>query len=181
MSKFARVLACTAIALTCAAPAAAAVVSAGSAGFTVTETAHLTQPPNKVYAALIAPRLWWSSAHSFSGSAANYTLDAKAGGCWCETLPDGGSAQHMMVVYAQPGHLLRLRGALGPLQGMGVIGAMSWSLKAAGEDTDLTLTYTVGGYVDGGFATLSKAVDGVLAEQARRLTLYVDTGMPEAP
>ena len=162
-----------------ASPAAAEIVDSGASGFIIRQTAHLTAAPGAVYAALVQPRQWWSGAHSFSGSASNFTFDAKAGGCWCETLPDGGSAMHMTVVYAAPGKMLRLRGALGPMQTMGVSGAMTWALQAAGNETDLTLTYAVGGYANDGFAELAKAVDGVLHEQVNRLTLYVDTGMPE--
>ena len=72
----------------------------------------------------------------FSKSAANLTLDAKAGGCWCETLPDGGSVEHLVVVFADPGKTLVMRGALGPLQGLGVEGALSIVLKPAGDGTD---------------------------------------------
>lgn len=162
-----------------ASPAAAEIVDAGASGFTIRVTTHPTAGPGAVYAALIQPRQWWNGAHSFSGSAANFTFDAKAGGCWCETLPGGGSAEHMRVVFADPGKILRLRGGLGPMQAMAILGAMTWTLKPAGNETDLTLTYTAGGYGKDGFAELAKSVDGVLREQVNRLTLYVDTGMPE--
>lgn len=162
-----------------ASPAAAEVLDTGASGFTVQETAHLTATPDAVYAALIQPGQWWNGAHSFSGSAANFTLDAKAGGCWCETLSGGGTVEHMRVVFADPGKVLRLRGGLGPMQGMAVEAAMTWTLKEAGKETDLTLTYAAGGYAKDGFAELAKSVDHVLSEQVNRLTLYVDTGMPE--
>ena len=162
-----------------ASPAAAEIVDAGANGFTIRETTHLAAGPGAVYDALIQPGQWWNSVHSFSGSAANFTFDARAGGCWCETLPGGGSAEHMHVVFADPGKVLRLRGGLGPMQGMAILGAMTWTLKPAGNETDLTLTYTAGGYDKDGFAELAKSVDGVLREQVSRLTLYVDTGMPE--
>ena len=162
-----------------ATPVSAEVLNAGASGFTVRETTHLTAAPDAVYAALIEPRQWWKSAHTFSGDAANLTLDAKAGGCWCETLPDGGSVEHMRVVFADPGKVLRLRGGLGPMQSMAILGAMTWTLKSAGSETDLTLTYAAGGYDKDGFAELAKSVDEVLSEQVNRLTLYVDTGMPE--
>lgn len=160
-------------------PAAATVLDSGANGFTVQESAHFSQPADKVYAALIQPAEWWSGAHSYSGSATNFTFDAKAGGCWCETLPGAGSVLHMVVVYAEPGKALRLRGALGPLQALGVTGSMTWTLRPAGKETDLTLTYAVGGYAGSGFVELAKGVDGVLSQQVGRLTLYVETGMPE--
>ena len=43
-------------------------------------------------------------------------------------------------------------------------------LKPAGDRTELTLTYDVGGYAKGGLAeTLAAPVDGVLGEQVARL------------
>ena len=117
----------------------------------------------------VAAGRWWSPDHSFSHNAANFVLDARAGGCWCENLPDGGSAEFMRVVYAAPGKTLRLRGALGPLQGMGVEGAMTWSLKSGGSGTDVSVSYAVGGFAKDGLDGLSKVVDRVLGEQIERL------------
>ena len=94
--------------------ASAEVADAAPNGFTIVEAAHIAAASDTVYTALIAPQRWWSSAHTFSGSAANMSLDAKAGGCWCESLPGGGSVLHMTVVYAAPGKGLHLRGSLGP-------------------------------------------------------------------
>lgn len=103
----------------------AAAVDVAAGGFTLRDSVEIAAPPDKVYAALIQPARWWSSAHSFSGDAANMTLDARAGGCWCETLPNGGSVLHMTVVFAAPGKTLRLRGALGPFQALAVDGVMT--------------------------------------------------------
>jgi uncharacterized protein YndB with AHSA1/START domain len=158
----------------------AAVDHVGDAGFSVTEVAHIAASPDQVYAALVMPSHWWSSSHTFSQNAANLSLDAKAGGCWCETLPGGGSVLHMTVVYAAPGKALRLRGALGPFQGMGVDGALTVSLKPAGNGTDVTINYALGGYSPDGFAALSKAGDAVLGEQLERLKRSIETGSPEA-
>jgi uncharacterized protein YndB with AHSA1/START domain len=155
-------------------PAAAEVMSAGQNGFEIRETVHVAATPDKAYAALLQPARWWSSEHTFSGSAANLTLDARAGGCWCETLADGGFAEHMHVVYAAPGKMLRLRGALGPFQGLGVEGAMTWSVKAGTSGTDISISYAVGGYVKDGFDALSKGVDHVLGEQLERLRKLID-------
>jgi Polyketide cyclase / dehydrase and lipid transport len=155
-------------------PAAAEVISAGQNGFEIRETVHVTAAPDKAYAALLQPARWWSSEHTFSGSAANLKLEARAGGCWCEALPDGGSVEHMRVVYVAPGKVLRLRGALGPLQGLGVEGAMTWSVKAGASGADITIGYAAGGYVKDGFDGLSKGVDHVLGEQLERLRKLID-------
>jgi hypothetical protein len=160
--------------------AAAEVTAVGSEGFEVREQIHVSAAPAAVYAALITPARWWDSQHTYSGNAANLTLDAKAGGCWCERLADGGSVLHLIVVYAAPGKGLRLRGGLGPLQAMGIEGALSFSLKGGNDATDLTVTYAVGGYAKEGFDNLSKAVDGVLGEQVARLHRLIETGAPDS-
>jgi len=176
MAKFNRVwLCCFAPAvLLLAQSAPAEVLSVGSSGFEVRETVHVRAASDKAYEALLQPARWWSSDHTFSGSAANLVLDARAGGCWCENLPDGGSVEHLRVVYVAPGKSLRLRGALGPFQGLGVDGAMTWALKSSANGTDISVSYTLGGYARDGFDVLSKAADRVLGEQIERLRKLID-------
>jgi hypothetical protein len=161
-------------------PAAAEVTSVGSSGFELREQAHVAATAAAVYAALVTPKRWWDPKHTYSGDAERLTLDAKAGGCWCETLPDGGSVQHLTVVYVAPGKAIRLRGALGPLQAMGLAGSMTVSVKSAAGGSDITLTYAVGGYAKDGFEELSKAVDSVLGQQVARLRKLVETGTAES-
>jgi hypothetical protein len=155
--------------------AVAEVVSATAAGFEVKETAHLASAPDKAYAVLLTPSHWWNSEHTYSGNAANLTLEARAGGCWCETLPDGGSVQHMTVTYLAPGKVLRLRGGLGPLGSLPVEGVMTWTLKSAGGGTDISLSYAISGTSPQGFDALSKGVDGVLAEALARLKKLLES------
>ncbi len=57
---------------------------------------------------------WWDPAHTFSGQAANLTIDPRAGGCFCETLTTG-SVQHMIVSHIDAPRMLVLQGGLGPL------------------------------------------------------------------
>jgi uncharacterized protein YndB with AHSA1/START domain len=149
--------------------ALADVTTVTPAGFEVKQTAHVAAAPDKAYAVLLTPSHWWNSEHTYSGNAANLTLEARAGGCWCESLPDGGSVQHMTVTYLAPGKVLRLRGALGPLGAMPVDGVMTWTLKSVGGGTDISLTYAISGMSAQGFDSLSKGVDGVLAEAVGRL------------
>ena len=161
-------------------PACAAVSDSSVYGFSVVENEHIAAPPAKVYSALVAPSRWWSSTHTFSQNAANLTLDPTAGGCWCEKTAAGLSVQHLVVVNAVPNKLLVMRGALGPLQGLGVAGAMTIALKATPDGTDLSLTYNVGGYFKDGLTNWATPVDSVLGEQVARLKSYVETGTPEA-
>jgi uncharacterized protein YndB with AHSA1/START domain len=174
------VLAAIIMVLSCS-EAAAEVVAVAANGFTVRERVHIGASPQKVYAALIRPADWWPSDHTFSGSAANLSLDARAGGCFCELLPDGGSVQHQVVVLAAPGKKLVLRGPLGPFQALGVDGASSWVLSGAGDGTDLTLTNTLGGFNPEGFGDWSKAADGMLAGTVQGLKRFLETGSPNAP
>lgn len=156
----------------------AAVVDTAPNGFDIQQVVHIAAPPDAVYAALIVPGKWWNSEHTFSGSAANLRLEARGGGCFCESWPDG-SVQHATVVDAETGKILRLRGALGPFQGQGVASALTFSLKAAGDGTDLTLENSVGGYMKGGFGKWPAAADGMLGEQLARLKKFIETGSPK--
>ncbi len=153
--------------------ALASVQGAGPTGFTAVESAHIAAPPDRVYAVLIQPAHWWSSEHSYSGDAANFALDVRPGGCWCEALPGGGFAEHLTVVYAVPGKMLRLTGALGPLQPMPIQGVLTFTLAPADGGTDLKLTYALAGP---GLDDLSAPVDGVLGQQVARLKAAVESG-----
>lgn len=156
-----------ALALAAAAtPGAAAVKSATPAGFEIESRATVRATPAETYAALGRIGRWWNSDHTYSGDAANLTLDLKAGGCMCETIPaDSGSIEHMRVVYARPGAALRLQGGLGPLQGEAVSGSLTWTLTPVAGGTEIVQTYIVGGNVRGGADKLAPLVDKVLAEQ----------------
>jgi hypothetical protein len=86
----------------------------------------------------------------------------------------------LTVTYVAPGKALRLRGALGPLQAMGVEGSLTMSVASADGGADLTLTYAVGGYSKDGFEDIAKGVDAVLGRQGARLRLLVETGSAES-
>lgn len=144
-----------------------AVTSATASGFAVRETIRVAAPASQVYDLIIHPERWWSAEHTFSHSAANLHLDARAGGCFCETLANGGSVQHLTVVMAAPGKALTMRGALGPFQGQGVAGALSFTLNSTSAGTDVSLTYVLGGYLTlpGGFEQWAKNADAMLQGQ----------------
>jgi uncharacterized protein YndB with AHSA1/START domain len=155
--------------------ACAAVVESNASGFAIEEHAHIAATPDKVYAALIHPEKWWNSQHTFSQDAKNLSLDAKAGGCLCETLPNGGSVQHLVVVLAEPGDTLRLRGPMGPFQGQGADGALTFTLKAKDGGTDLTLENNVGGFFKGGLGQWPQAADGMLTDLVAHLKQYAES------
>lgn len=158
--------------------ARAEVVDSAAGGFTVKQTIAVAAPAAKAWAALIDLRSWWDKSHTWSGDAANLSLEAVPNGCFCEKLPGGGGVRHMTVVYVEPNKLLRLTGGLGPLQDLAVAGAMTFKLTEAQGKATLEMTYKVGGYAPTGLAGLAKPVDGVLGEQLARWKRKVETGKP---
>lgn len=148
---------------------AVAEVEVSENGFATTNSVTVAAAPYDVWAVLIDPSRYWNPDHSFSGDGANFSLDPHAGGCFCETLPQGGSVEHMRVIMVQPNQLLRLSGALGPLQAEGLSATMSWQLEAIEGGTRVTQTYVVGGHMRFEREALAPAVDGVVREQLERL------------
>ena len=163
------------LAAAAASPAMAEVKSATPAGFAVEAKVVVPASPAQAYAALARIGAWWDSAHSYSGDAANMTLDPKVGGCFCETIPKGnGAVEHGRIIYAQPGETLRLQGGLGPLQAEAALGVLTWTLKPVQGGTEITQTYVVGGYMRSGGEVLAPLVDQVLAGQLERLRAYLE-------
>ena len=148
-------------------------------GFVVKLEASVNAPAAKVYDALVGQvGSWWNSEHTYSGDAKNLSIDAHPGGCFCEKLPNGGGIEHARVIYVSPREVLRLSGALGPLQASGVAGTLTWKLTSDGGNTRIQLLYVVGGFIEGGFEKMAPSVEDVLREQLDRLKLFVETGKP---
>jgi uncharacterized protein YndB with AHSA1/START domain len=148
-------------------------------GFLVKFEVSVNAPPAKVYDALVGQvGSWWNPAHTYSHDAKNLSIDARPGGCFCEKLPNGGGIEHLRVVYIAPSQIVRLSGALGPLQASGVAGSMAWKLGGGSDNTRFELSYSVGGFIQGGFEKIAPAVEAMLREQVDRLKLFVETGKP---
>ena len=152
-----------------ASPAGAAVVSSSDVGFEQSSTVIVAADAARAWAMLTAPARWWDGAHSWSGSAANLSLDARVGGCFCETMPDGGRIEHARVIAVLPNRLLRLTGALGPMQEHGITGVLSFTLKPAPGGTAITMGYAAAGYFPSGMKALAPVVDAVNSGQLARL------------
>jgi uncharacterized protein YndB with AHSA1/START domain len=166
------------LALAAAMDARAEVVDAVSNGFEIKHEVEIAAPAAQVWAPIVQPATWWDSRHTWSGSAANLSLAAASGGCFCERLPNGGSVLHMSTVNAVPNQKLVLFGALGPLQSSGAAGHLAFVLVEADGKTKLTVTYDVGGYFKGGLDKIAGPVDGVLGQQVARLKAQVEAGKP---
>lgn len=158
--------------------ASAEVLQSDRAGFISSHTLTLAAPPARAYEALTADvAKWWDASHSYSGKASGFSLDARALGCFCEALDDGGSVAHMQVVFAQPGVRLRMIGGLGPLQAVGASGSMDFSFTPTDDGGSvLEYRYQVGGFLPEGLDQWAKAVDQVQLGQLMRLQKYLETG-----
>jgi uncharacterized protein YndB with AHSA1/START domain len=177
-----RILRVVYILLLCAcAPFARAAVSEADAGhFVLHYTIAVKTPVANAYANVVDVARWWSSDHTYSSSAKNLRLDARAGGCWCEKW-DGGSVQHMTVLLAMPGKLLRLGGGLGPLQSGAVDGTLTFSFKATEGGSEISVDYAVAGFFTGGLDKVAGGVDQVLGAQIERLRQLSEGLTPSDP
>jgi len=147
-----------------AAPAIAEVRSATPGGFEVGGSIPVAAPPARVWAVLTAPDDWWSRDHRwFNGS--TLSLDLAPGGCWCEMAAEGRVSRHLETALVEPGSRLVLRGGLGPLQGQGVTGGLTFEVTSEGGNSLLTWSYIVGGYAPGGLEAWAAPVDSVLSAQ----------------
>ena len=157
--------------------AGAEVVDRSAAGFTVKTVVVVGASPERAFRALVDDvGRWWDSSHTFSGDAGNLRMTAHPGGCFCETLKNSGGVAHAVVNHVVPGALLRMTGALGPLQEHAVIGTLTWQFAASGQDATVTLTYRVAGYFPGGLDKIAGPVDQVVSEQLNRLKAYLERG-----
>ena len=148
-------------------------------GFLVKFDVNVNAPAAKVYDALVGQvGAWWNPEHTYSHDSRNLSIDPRPGGCFCEKLPNGGGVEHLHVVYVAPREVLRLSGGLGPLQASGVAGSMTWKLTDDGDHTRIQLSYSVGGFIDGGFEKIAPAVESMLSDQLNRLKQFAETGKP---
>jgi hypothetical protein len=161
------------LALAGAAPAQAEVTASSEAGFVSHNEAMVRASPEQAWAMLVSPSQWWNSSHTYSGNAANMTMDARAGGCFCERVPASetpdGEIEHMRVIYTSPYSSLRLSGGLGPLQSEPVNGVLTVTLKMEGEGTRIAFDYAVGGFMRMSMTEMAPLVDSVVGEQLQRL------------
>jgi uncharacterized protein YndB with AHSA1/START domain len=147
---------------------AAAVKESADDRISIESVVMAERSPEQMYQLLVKPQRWWDGAHTYSGAASNLRLDARAGGCFCERA-GRGSIEHGRVVYADPGKLLRLDAALGPLQEMAVTGVLTFKLEPDAGGTRITMTYRVAGALAMKGGKLAPAIDQVMTGQLNRL------------
>jgi len=157
---------------------AAATSEVSPTGFLVTVRHDVKATPHRLYEALGEIDKWWNGNHSWSGKAANLSLSKQAGGCFCERWGQN-SVEHARVVHAYEERMLRLEGSLGPLQALAATSILTFAIAPREGGSTLVVTYRVSGSESAGLQQLAGPVDGVIAEQVRRLVGYVENGKPE--
>jgi hypothetical protein len=167
-------------------PAAAKLIDQTDGGFTSAHSVRVAATPDDVWKMLRSPQKWWSADHSWSGDAENLWMDTQAGGCFCEKMPGAenqlGSVQHARIIFAKPGELLRLSGALGPLQGEAVTGTLTIQIKPTESGSLIRFDYVVGGYMRFKVADIAPAVDNVMGVQLAGLAKALGGALaPAAP
>ncbi len=148
-----------------AVPSLAAVKEATPSGFTLENSADVPVDAATAWRVLINDvDAWWPKSHSWWGEDSKFSIDARAGGCFCEKAGDQ-QAQHLQVVFVDPGKLLRMTGGLGPLQGMGLSGTLEFRLTPVTAGTRIVLWYRAGGYTPDDMSKFAAVVDQVQALQ----------------
>lgn len=147
----------------------AEVVAASKEHFTLKLEATSDLSPQETWARLIEPAQWWQSDHTYSGDAANLSLEAIAGGFWREDW-DGGSVWHGTVLQAKPNETLVLSAPFGPLQGLAVTSVWTISLSPIETGgTRIRFDHVTNGTSASNLQDLAPAVDFVKGEALKSL------------
>ncbi|MCW8092106.1 SRPBCC domain-containing protein [Alteromonas sp. ASW11-130] len=150
----------------------AKVLHVDNTGFIIQNEIETPHSSKKVWYALINDvDEWWPKDHSWWKG--TFTISSSAGGCFCEK-KGKQQAQHMQITFVDPMKMLRMAGGLGPLQGMGVYGALNWKFEKTESGTKVTLSYYAQGYRPDGFEDLAPIVAKVQNQQLNALKAFVE-------
>ena len=146
-------------------PSDADVVTAVTNGFQIKQKVETDLSTREAWDTFVNDfSKWWDASHSYSQNAANLSIDLKQR-CMFEKLPNDGFVRHLEIVYSQPGTAIRFTGGLGPLQQMGVSGALTVTFTKTDGKTVVELEYNVSGRNDQGLDKFAAAVDNVITAQ----------------
>jgi len=160
-------------------PARGEVKDVSASGFTLENSVVVPLDAAIAWQALVGSvDSWWPKDHTWWGRDSRLTIDARAGGCFCEMAGER-QAQHLQVVFVDPPRLLRMIGGLGPLQGMGLSGVLECRVAAVDGGTRITFWYRAGGYTPNDLSKLATVVDGVQALQLGGLADYLRAHNPK--
>lgn len=155
-----------------ATPSFAKVLYITEHGFAVENKIHVENKQDAWQALVGEVDNWWPKDHTWWGKEGQLSIDPVAGGCFCEDA-ESRSAEHMRISYVDPNKTLRMTGGLGPLQGLGMYGALEWQFADSDKGATVTLTYRVNGYTEGGFEQLAPVVDKVQGIQLSSLKTHL--------
>jgi len=142
-------------------------------GFLIEQRIIVKSDVDATWAALFEPKLWWSKAHTWSGSSDNLTIERKAGGCFCENW-SGGGVEHARVLFLKDRDTLRMQGALGPMQSLAVNAVIEFKLTQGKDGTQIDMTYRASGGSESMLDKIAAPADGMLTEQMAGLKKYLD-------
>ena len=151
----------------------AEVLLLAETGFITENKIQVSADRETAWNAFVQVGQWWPGDHSWWGDAKGLTIDPVAGGCFCEK-NGNKSAEHMRVTHVDAPNLLRMTGGLGPLQGLGMYGALDWVFESNDLGTEVTMTYRVNGINPDGFDQLAPVVDQVQGLQLGGLKTLLD-------
>ena len=152
--------------LAAASPAAAEIVSRSENAVTMRFAAPTRIDGVRASGSLEALPLWWDGDHSYTGDAANLSLDLAPGGCWCERMPDGTDFDHGRTVSAEDGRIL-FHAPFGPLRGK----ATRADLTVAWAETGVTWTFVIEGP---GVGAMADPVHGVMEAGFQRWVRFLE-------
>ena len=162
--------------------AASKITAQSENGFAVFHAADVAAEPDEIWNKIILPNRWWSGKHSFSGDAENFYLEPKINGCFCELLVDRdsevqketGVVEHLRIIHIRDYEVLRMTGALGPLQSEAVNGTFTIAMKSNGDGTSkISFLYVVGGYMRFEGPKIASSIDNVVGEQFSNLVKLI--------
>lgn len=144
--------------LVVAASAQAEVIERSANRFVLRYQAPVDATVHDIQMGLVALPVWWDSNHTYSGDAANLSLDLAPDGCWCERLADGTDFDHGRTVLADDEGAM-FAAPFGPLRGRTQRADLDMSWPLVDGYRQLTWDFVVEGENIGAMAD---AVDGVM-------------------
>ncbi|QLQ12729.1 MAG: hypothetical protein HZY74_04745 [Brevundimonas sp.] len=163
-----------AAALALAASAQAEVVERSANRFVLRYQAPVDATAHDLRMGLQALPVWWDSAHTYSGDAANLSLDLSAGGCWCERLANGTDFDHARTVQVDEDGAL-FAAPFGPLRGRTERADLAVSWPLVGEYRQLTWDFVIEGE---GIGAMADVVDGVMGAGFARFVTHMGGAVP---
>lgn len=158
--------------LASASTAAAEVVARTADSFTLRYEVGAEIDPSDIPGALVDVGRWWDSDHTYSGDAANITVDLTPGGCWCEKLADGTQFEHARVVSIAPDRIV-FDAPFGPLKGKATKAVLTVTWPPANAGWTPTWEMVVEGP---GLGAMADGVDGVMGAGFQRWLRYLERG-----